>query len=930
MKRLLLLWLVLVITRTVCLATATADDANCIRPWLKNPRYWQYKGRPVLLLGGSKDDNLFQIPDLKEHLDEIHRAGGNYIRNTMSDRKDKGFEVYPCRQRSDGKYNLEHWNDEYWLRFENMLQWTAERDIIVQIEVWDRFDYSRDNWQPHPYNPKNNINYTYEQSGFVENYPDHAGANKQPFFFTTPKQRNNTVVLQYQQRFVDKMLSHSLRYDHVLYCMDNETSGEEAWGAYWADYIRQRAAEAGKKVCVTEMWDAWDLKANEHKRTLDHPERYDFADVSQNNQKKGQEHWDNFQWVRTRITKHPRPLNTVKTYGADGGRFGNNRDGLERWWRHIIGGAASARFHRPDSGLGLSGPAVAAIKAARKLESLIKLWDVEPADHLLSDRSENKVYLAARPGLAYALYFTDGGLVGLNLKDAPGRFDVRWSNIATGEWGKQETLDGGGVTTVAAPGSGHWVAAIVKAGATASTGPMNKLLSLHPENPHYFKFRGNPAVLITSGEHYGAVINLDFNYTAYLDELARHRFNLTRIFSGMYREVTGSFNITGNTLAPAAGRFVCPWARSQTPGAADGGNKFDLTQWDEKYFTRLKDFIKQADERGIVVELVFFCTMYDDKVWEASPMNALNNINGLGSVGKYEVYSANDRDLLKVQQAVVRKLVAELNAFDNLYYEVCNEPYERGGLTKAWSDHIITAIVEAEAALPKKHMIAHGFPPSSAAVTDLNPHISVLNFHAAIPDAVRLNYYLNKVIAFDETGGADRSDHKYRTEGWDWLVAGGGVYDHLDFSFTVDCPDGTSPLPPGTPGGGGPELRRQLRVLKEFIEGFDFIRMASADAMIKESHITGPQAGNPQVPKATVRALAEAGQAYAIYVNGGTHAELVLEFPVGNYKAEWMSTKTGRVEKTETFSHAGGRRTLSSPEYSEDIALRVMRQTSGE
>ena len=27
-------------------------------------------------------------------------------------------------------------------------------------------------------------------------------------------------------------------------------------------------------------------------------------------------------------------------------------------------------------------------------------------------------------------------------------------------------------------------------------------ITLHPENPHYFLFRGKPAVLITSGEHY--------------------------------------------------------------------------------------------------------------------------------------------------------------------------------------------------------------------------------------------------------------------------------------------------------------------------------------------------------------------------------------------------------------------------------------------
>jgi len=136
------------------------------------------------------------------------------------------------------------------------------------------------------------------------------------------------------------------------------------------------------------------------------------------------------------------------------------------------------------------------------------------------------------------------------------------------------------------------------------------------------------------------------------------------------------------------------------------------------------------------------------------------------------------------------------------------------------------------------------------------------------------------------------------------------------------------PLPAGTPGGGGLELRRQLQVLKAFIETFDFIRLAPADAIIKERRIAGSPAGNPESAKATVRVLAEAGQAYAIYVNGGTRAELVLEFPAGPYRAVWVNTKTGREEKAETFKHAGGNRTLVSPSYVEDIALRVTRQRS--
>jgi hypothetical protein len=221
-------------------------------------------------------------------------------------------------------------------------------------------------------------------------------------------------------------------------------------------------------------------------------------------------------------------------------------------------------------------------------------------------------------------------------------------------------------------------------------------IKLHPDNPHYFLFRDRPTVLITSGEHYGAVLNKDFDYVRYLDTLKAHGFNLTRTFSGAYREVPGSFNITGNTLAPASGRFLCPWARSNTPGASDGGDKFDVARWDLPYFERLKDFVAQADKRGIVVELVLFCTMYDEKVWAASPMNARNNTSGIGKVGPYEVYSGKNKELLDVQLAMARKIVAELNEFDNVYFEVCNEPYERGGLTQEWNDLVIASIVDAE------------------------------------------------------------------------------------------------------------------------------------------------------------------------------------------------------------------------------------------
>jgi len=457
MRKILAITIVLILY----FGTISAKD-NRIQPWKENPWFWQYKGKPVMLLGASSDDNLFQWPAkmLVPHLDSMKSVGANYVRNTMSDRQDRKFELYPFKKTENGKYDLNHWNEEYWQRFEFFLKETKKRSIIVQIEVWDRFDYSRDNWLPNPYNPKNNINYTETESGLDLEYPDHPGQNKQPFFFTTPKQRNNGVLLKYQKQFVEKMLSYSLKFDHVLYCMDNETSAEEEWAIFWAELILAKAKEAGKQICVTEMWDNWDLTTDHHKRTFDHPERYAFCDVSQNNQKKGQVHWDNFQWVRNYISTQLRPLNTGKTYGADGGTHGNTKDGLERWWRHVIGGAATARFHRPPSGLGLSELSMNSVKVAREIEKTVKFWELTPGNHLLSEREENEAYLTSKPGEVYIVFFTNGGEVSLDLNAVKSSCSVRWFDIRSGKMVSESNIDGGKTIKLKAPGEMEWMAVL--------------------------------------------------------------------------------------------------------------------------------------------------------------------------------------------------------------------------------------------------------------------------------------------------------------------------------------------------------------------------------------------------------------------------------------------------------------------------------------
>src|SRR5437588_10028814 len=104
----------------------------------------------------------------------------------------------------------------------------------------------------------------------------------------------------------------------------------------------------------------------------------------------------------------------------------------------------------------------------------------------------------------------------------------------------------------------------------------------------------------------------------------------------------------------------------------------------------------------------------------------------------------------------------------------------------------------------------------------------------------------------------------YRAVGWALLLAGGSVYSNLDYSFTADHEDGTAKVVAPTPGGGGPALRSQLAILKRFLAGFDFLKMVPDRSVIA----SGVPAG------ASAYALAQPGRAHAIYVLGGTRADL--------------------------------------------------------
>jgi hypothetical protein len=439
-------------------------------------------------------------------------------------------------------------------------------------------------------------------------------------------------------------------------------------------------------------------------------------------------------------------------------------------------------------------------------------------------------------------------------------------------------------------------------------------LALNPANPHYFLFRGKPTFLLGSTEHYGAVLNADFDTMRYLDTLQKDGMNLTRLFTGAYCEPSGAFNIAKNTLAPEGTRFLCPWARSDADGYAGGGKKFDLSKWDEAYFMRLKDFITQAGRRGVVVEVVLFCPYYDEGQWALSPLNARNNINSIGDLPRTEANTLHNGKMLETQQAMVRKIAGELQGFDNIYYEICNEPYF-GGVALDWQYRILDTLAEAEKDLSRRHLVAQNIANGSKKIEMPNPGVSIFNFHYATPpEAVGVNFGLDKVIADDETGFKGTGDEIYRQEAWEFLLAGGGSFDHLDYSFTVGHEDGTFELPAKQPGGGGTTLRKQFRMLRDFLGGFDFVGLKPDHESIK----------SPLPNGTTAHGLSKPGEAYAFYFHGGAKLAVNLSLPAGAYKVDWISPKTGETESSKTLDHPGGEATLAIA-FGEDMALRIVR-----
>jgi hypothetical protein len=234
----------------------------------------------------------------------------------------------------------------------------------------------------------------------------------------------------------------------------------------------------------------------------------------------------------------------------------------------------------------------------------------------------------------------------------------------------------------------------------------------------------------------------------------------------------------------------------------------------------------------------------------------------------------------------------------------------------AWQRRIARVITEEEHTLPHQHLIAQNIANFRLPVNDgdLVPEASILNFHYAYPEVVDWNRGLNRVIGYDESGFAGKDDRTYQRQAWNFVLSGGGLFNSLDYSFTVGREDGTD-VENQAPGGGSPGLRRQLKVLSGFLHCFDLAGLNPNPLLVARA------------PGVVPRVLsARDGNAHALYLQGRAPTILELHLAKGRWTLEWISVDTGAVIKRESVKAGKPATALRSPDFTDAVALRLTRE----
>jgi hypothetical protein len=238
-------------------------------------------------------------------------------------------------------------------------------------------------------------------------------------------------------------------------------------------------------------------------------------------------------------------------------------------------------------------------------------------------------------------------------------------------------------------------------------------LKLTQSNPHYFTDGSGKAIYLTGSHTWRNLIDSGifdppprFDYDDYLDFLKRYNHNFIRLWTWELTKYFYRHEGIFNYAAPF------PWPRIGPENALDGKPKFNLSQFNQSYFDRLRSRIISAGNRGIYVSIMLFeghgiNFSQAPWCWDGHPFNINNNINSIdGDPDKngkgLESHTLKIPSIVKIQEEYVKKVIDTVNDLDNVLYEISNEDHID---SVEWQYHMIDFIQKYEKTKPKQHPV---------------------------------------------------------------------------------------------------------------------------------------------------------------------------------------------------------------------------------
>jgi len=240
-------------------------------------------------------------------------------------------------------------------------------------------------------------------------------------------------------------------------------------------------------------------------------------------------------------------------------------------------------------------------------------------------------------------------------------------------------------------------------------------LGVCSRNPRYFADDRGEAIYLTGSHCWASLKDMGtadppspFQYDVYLDFMVGHMHNFMRMWT--WELAKYSYDGVPAYTAPF------PWLRTGPGEALDGKPKFDLTAHDDAYFSRLRDRVATAGERGIYVSVMLFeghglHASLTPWARNGHPFCAANNVNGIDGdpddTGRLlDTHTLKIPAVTRIQEAYSQRVVDTVNDLDNVLYEVTNES---GAYSTEWQYHIVDTVHEYEGTKPKQHPVGMTF-----------------------------------------------------------------------------------------------------------------------------------------------------------------------------------------------------------------------------